>query len=131
VVGLVRIVALHAVAHCWRMDGLPSLHLLLVVATEAQGLGRRGNQLDPRYIPVDSDFVAAQATGRDRRVNRLSFALVLMALQAFRRVHILFEGNRVSFRESGGNRQNEQAHDLKYVGEGSISTRRCHWASTW
>jgi hypothetical protein len=54
-----------------------------------------------------------------------------VALQAFRRVHILLQGNRVSLRESGGNRQHEQARDAKYVGEGSTSTRRCHWASTW
>jgi hypothetical protein len=107
------------------MDRLPSLHLLLVVAAEAQGLRRRGDQLNPRYIPVDSDFMAAQATGRDRRVNCLSFALVFVALQAFGRVHILFERNRVGFSENGRNRQNEQAQNLKYVGEGAISTRRC------
>jgi hypothetical protein len=106
------------------MYGLPSLHLLLIVAAEAQGLGRRGDQLDARDVPVHPDFMAAQASGRDRRVNRLSFALVFVALQTFGRVDILFEGNRVCLRESGGNRQNEQTRDPKYVA-------RCHWASTW
>jgi hypothetical protein len=113
VVRLMRIVALHAVAHCRRMDRLPSLHLLFIVAAEAKGLGRRGDQLDPRDVPIDPDFVATQAPSRDRRVNRLSFALIFVALQAFGRVHILFDGNRVSLGESGGNRENEQAHDLK------------------
>src|SRR5579864_234189 len=119
VVRLVRIVALHAITHCRRMDGLPSLHLLLVVAAEAKCLGRRGDQFDPRYIPVDSDFVAAQAAGSDRRVNRLSFALVFVALQAFGRIHILFEGNRVSFSQGGGRRQYQQASNPEEIGQGS------------
>src|ERR1700756_1557288 len=131
IVRLVRIVALHAIAHCRRMHRLPSLHLLLVVAAEAKRLGRGRDQLDPRHIPVDPDFVAAQAPRRDRRMNRLSFALVFVALQALRRVHILFEGNRVSLRQSGRSRQHEQAHDLKYFGKASTSTLRCHRASTW
>src|SRR6201997_3355262 len=92
IVRLMRIMALHAVAHRRRMDRLPRLHLLLVMTAEAQRLGRRSDQLDPCYVAADPDFVAAQTPGCDRRVNCFSLALIFVALQALRRVDIFLEG---------------------------------------
>src|SRR5579864_77103 len=54
--------------------------------------------------------MAAQASRSNRRMDRLAFALVFMALQAFRGIHILVERNRMRLREGRRDRhhQNEK-----------------------
>ena len=105
------------------MDGLPSLHLLLVVATEAQGLGRCRDQLDPRYIPVDSDFVAAQAARRDCRVHRLTFGFLCVALQALRGINILVQRNRMRLPECRQRCHGQQKKGYEEWGENSLAWR--------
>jgi len=126
VVGLVRVVALHAIADCRRMDGLPYLNFLVVVAAEAEGLGCGSGQLDPGDIFVDPNFMTAQASGGDCRVNCLSFALIFVALETLRRVHILFKRYRVSL---GPGRRTGQRHKAssqeQNMGEGSSGA--CLW----
>jgi hypothetical protein len=91
-------VALHAIPNRWQVHRQSRLHLLFIVAGQAESLGRRGDQLDPGYIFADPHFVTAQATGGNRGVDRLPFALVFVALQALSRVHILFERDGVGLR---------------------------------
>jgi len=96
IVGLVRIVTLHAIANRRGMNRLARLYLLLIVAAQAERLGGSGDQLDPGDVAIDADFVAAQAAGRDGGVNCFPFAFVFVALQALGRIHVVFEGYRVS-----------------------------------
>src|ERR1700756_2691146 len=67
VVAGVGVVTLNAVAHCWRMHcPVKGRRVLLCVATQAEGLRSRSDQLDAGHIFIDSNFVATQAAGRDR-----------------------------------------------------------------
>src|SRR5579862_7129937 len=92
VVALVRVVALDAVAHRRRMHRpLNRGRIFFRVATEAERLRSRGDQLDSRYVLVDSDFMAAQTSRRDCRMNGLAFGLVFVAFKTFCRVDILVE----------------------------------------
>src|SRR3954464_14949390 len=61
IVRLVWIVALYAITHRRRMQGLPGLRLLFLVTAEAQGLCGGGRQFDSRDVVAHPDFVAAQA----------------------------------------------------------------------
>ena len=62
VIAGVRIVALHAIAHCRAVHRAFEIGCVLVgVAGEAQGRGRCGDQLHPGYVLVDPDLVTAHA----------------------------------------------------------------------
>lgn len=100
VVAGVRVVTLDAVAHGRRMHrSFESGGVFICVATQAQCLGSRSNQLDAGYVFTDPNFVAGQAAGRDRRMDCLTLRLILMAFEALRRVDILVERNRMLFRQ--------------------------------
>ena len=73
--------------------------ILIGVTGETQAGGRRGDQLNPGDVFVDSNFVTNVTAERDRGVDRFAFRLVLMARGAFCRVYVLVEGYRVNVRE--------------------------------
>ena len=56
---------------------------------------RRSRQLYAGDIFGDADFVATQATCRDRRVHCLTFSFFCVALQALRGIDILIQRNRM------------------------------------
>ncbi len=96
VVARVRVMARQAIAHRRRMHRSLDIRSLLVrMATDAKRNGRRRDQLYPRHILGDPDLMAAQAPALHRRVNKLVFGLVVVALQALLGVGILVQRNRV------------------------------------
>jgi hypothetical protein len=112
--------ALHTVAYRWGMDRLPGLNFFLVMATEAESLRRGRRQLNAGDISGDANFVAAQTTRSNRRVNRLSFGLVFVALDALRRVYILLERDWMSLGKGWQNRnRRDVTQNYKQLGEGS------------
>ena len=70
--------------------------VFVLMARQAELVGNGGVQLHPGYIFRDPHFMAAQASGCDRRMNRLPFGFVFVTLQALRRINILIKWNRVS-----------------------------------
>src|SRR5579862_8850524 len=72
--------------------------IFIRVTAEAQGLWCRSDEFDARDVAIDSNFVAAQTSRRDRRMNRLALGLVFVAFQAFCGVDVFFEGNWMLFR---------------------------------
>src|SRR5579864_8146698 len=94
--------------------------IFLRVATQAECLRSRGGQLDAGHIFVDSNFVAAQAAGRNRRMDGLAFRLILVALETLRRIYILVEWHRMFF---GPRRhqldQKKKCQQLKEAREGT------------
>lgn len=105
IVAGVRIVTLDAIAHRRRMHSSFKCGRVFVrVATQAKRLRSRSDQFDASHVLVDPNFVTAQASGRDGGMNRLPFRLVLMALQAFGRVDILIERNRMLHGPCGAHR---------------------------
>ena len=114
-----RIMALHAIADCGRMDRLSGLNLLFVVAAETESLRCRSRQLDASDIAVHPDFVATHTAGRDRRVNGLPFALILVALETLFRIDIFVERNRVSLGDGWQNRnRHHNSQQRESLGEG-------------
>lgn len=102
------------------MHRLTGLDFLLVVAAQAESLSRSGGELYPGDVPIHPYFMAAQAPGRNRRVNCFSFGLICVALNALRRVYILVERNGMSFRESWQNRNRDDiTQDCNCFGEDS------------
>ena len=96
------------------------------MAAEAERLRRRGGQLDPGDVVVDPDFVAAQAAGRDRRVNCFPFGLVFVALQALRGVDVLIQRNRMRLCKAGSaamRQQRKSAARIRRVGESFRAVR--------
>lgn len=89
----VGVVALEAVPNRWTVHRTFDICRFLVgVAGQAQTIRGRGDQLHPSYIFIGSDFMTTGATHRDRRMDRLTFRLVLVAGNA---------GGRISFRIKG------------------------------
>ncbi len=125
VVGGMRIVAGQAIAHSGLVDRALDLGRILVCVTSQAELVRNGcGQLNASDIFINANFVAAQATSRDRRVNCLSFALVLVALQALRRVDIFVERNRMRLGRRWKNRNRQNVRDQeKQFGEGWLPGR--------
>ena len=118
VVAGVRVVALHAIANRRSVNDTFNVGSILIgVAGEAKRVRRGRDQLDPRYIFIYPDFVAAQAAHRNRRVNRFPFGLVFMALQALLGVGVLVERNRVG-RGEGRCRSDEDCYNEQHHGEG-------------
>lgn len=76
----VGVVALEAVSNRWAVHGTFDISCFLVgVAGQAQSIRGRGDQLHPGYIFIVSDFMTTGATHRNRRVDRLTFRLILVA----------------------------------------------------
>ena len=114
-----RIMTLHAIPDRWRMHGLGGIELFLVMAAQAQRLRGRSRQLDSRDVFGDAHFVAAQASGRDRRMHGFAFALIFVALQALRRIDILVQRNRVRLRENRGRHYRQNKKRGENLGEDS------------
>ena len=93
--------------------------IFLRVATQTERLGRRGDQLDPGDVFVDPNFVTAQTSRRDGRVDRFAFRLILMALKALGRVDVLVERHGMLFGKCRNylNRYKENC-ELEEAGEG-------------
>ena len=82
VVATMRIVTLDAVAHGWRMNrSLDAGRVFFSVATQAQRLRSRCDQLDPRDVFVHADFVTAQTSSGDRGVHCLALGLFSVAFK--------------------------------------------------
>lgn len=113
-----RIMALYTIPDRRRMDRLASLYLLLVVTAEAERLGGRRDQLDAGNVAAHPNFMTAQASRRDGRVDRLPFALIFVALEALGRIDVLLEGDRVSLRQSRRYCHNHEAENLNPSWEG-------------
>lgn len=77
------------------------------MAAQAERLRGGGGQFDPGNIFRDSNFMAGQASSRNRRVNVLTFTLVFVALKALSRVHIFFERNWVGLGNCRHSRKNQ------------------------
>ncbi len=129
VVALVRIMALDAVAHRRRMDrSLQRRGIFVRVAAQAERLWSRRGQLDPRDVFVDAHLMTAQTSRGDRGVNGFALGLVLVAFEAFRRIHILVERHWMLFRPSRPCRnQQEQGQQLQKTGEGSSNWISFDW----
>jgi len=95
------------------------------MTTEAQRLRCGRDQLNAGHIPVDPNLVAAQATGRDRRVDRLPFAFVFVALEALGRIHVLFERNWVSLRQAEADRADQEADNPQEIEEVAFASFQC------
>ena len=80
-----RTVARQAVANSRLVHGALDLSCIFIaVAGETELIRSSGDQLDTGYVAVDPNFVAAQASGGDRRMDRFTRCLVLMALNTGR-----------------------------------------------
>jgi len=89
--------ALDAIPDRRRMDcPLQVCGVHVGMAGDTQRLGRGRLKLDPRDIFIDSNFVAAGATCLNRRVDNLSFGLVLVALNTLCGVGILVQWHGVN-----------------------------------
>ena len=98
VVASVWVVTLDAVAHRRRMHcPFEGRGVFLRVASQAEGLRSRSDQLDAGHIFIDPNFVATQAARRDRRMYCFALRLILMAFETLRRINILVERNRMLF----------------------------------
>ena len=90
IVAGMRVVTLDAVSHSGRMHRPFNSGCIFVrVATEAQRLRSRSDELDAGYVFIDPNFVTAQASRGNGGVDRLTLRFVLMALQALLGVNIL------------------------------------------
>lgn len=108
----VRIVALDAIADCRRVNvPFDGLGVFFGVASDAKRLRSRGDQLQPGYILIDSDLVAARTAHRHRRVDRLSFRLIRMALEAGLGVGLRIQRNRVLASERDTCREDHKKDD--------------------
>jgi hypothetical protein len=112
--------ALHTVAHRGGMNRLPGLDFFLVVATKAESLRSSRRQLNAGDVSGDAHFMAAHTPRSDRRVNRLPFGLVFVALDALRRVYILLERDWMSLGKGWQDRnRRDVTQNYKQLGEGS------------
>jgi hypothetical protein len=113
-----RIVTLQAIAHRRRVHrSLQRCRIFFRVTADAQGLRSRCDQLDSRDVFTYSNFVTAQTSGGDRRVDGLPFRFVLVALDALSRIDVLVERNRMLFRECRHRGDSGDQHKYKNVGE--------------
>src|SRR5271168_2327685 len=128
-----RIVALEAIAYRWRMNGsFESCCIFVGVATQAESLWRRSNQLDPRNVFVDPNFVTAQAASRDGGVDGFALGLIFVALQAFRGIDVLVERDRMLFGHRRPCREHDHQHKpMKNSGEGMPGTLGNDCRTAW
>jgi len=108
------------------------------VACEAQFRGAGLGEFYAGYIFISADFMAARATGRDGGVNGLSLRFLRVTFNAFRRIGILIQGDRMggSRRQwAGQKRQEEQPRELLVKGShanlwhGGVHVPRRHFES--
>jgi len=111
IVGSVRVMAFDAVADGGRMDRpFQRGRVLIGVAGDAERLRRRGRELYPGDVFIDSDLMAGQATHRDCGVDELSLRFILVAFQAFGRIDVLVQRNGVN---GGGGARHQQRDQSK------------------
>ncbi len=100
IVGLVRIVALDAIAHGRRVDrSFEGSGVLVSVTGDAKRLRSRGDELYAGDVFVDPHLVTAHAAHRDRGVDSFSLGLVFVTLNAFGCVRLRVERDRVNCAE--------------------------------
>lgn len=114
VVGDMRVMAGQAVPNRRLVDRALAVGRVLVGMTgDAQLVWGRSDQLYPGYIFVHPDFVTAQASGRDCRMDGFSFGLVLVTLETLRGIDVFVERHRMSLRHCrrNGYRKKQQLED--------------------
>jgi hypothetical protein len=103
-------VALHTVAHRWRVNRTFDVGSVLVrMACQAESERRRCDQFHPRDVFVDPDLVAGGASHRHRGMNRLALGLVFMAGDAGGSIGLRVKRDRM-FRGVGAACKSEE-HD--------------------
>lgn len=86
-----------AVAYGGRMhSALQRGRVFIGMASEAERLRSRSDELDVGGIFIDPDFMAAHASHRNRGMDGLAFRLVPVAFDALVRFGIRFQGNGVN-----------------------------------
>lgn len=113
--GIMGVMAHCAIPGDWRMQqSLSGGGLLILMALQAQRESRSRGQVYAGDVSPDTHFMAGKTAALDRRMNRFSFSLVLVAFEALCRVDILGERSRMLGRkevcsttngEQDGNRQ--------------------------
>jgi len=81
--------------------------VFVTVTGQAQFVRDCGDQLHPRNIFVDPNFVTTGASHRNGGMNRLALGFVCVALEALSGVYVLIQRDRMNFSES--TRRNYQA----------------------
>src|ERR1700686_1054004 len=124
VIAGVRVVTLDAVAHRRRMHrAFEGRGVFLRVASQAEGLRSRSDQLDAGPIFIDPNVMAAQAARRDRRMDRPPLGLLFRVLETLCRINILVERNWMLFRECRYEPdQKKKCQQLEEAGEGLTET---------
>src|SRR5271167_1869821 len=88
------------------------------VATQAECLRSRGDQLNASNIFVDPNFVTAQTSRGDGGMDSLALRLILMTLETFRRIDVLIERNRMLLCQSWHHLDRQEEHEqVDEVGE--------------
>jgi len=109
VVGNMRVVTFDAVAHGGRVYGPFEFGRVLVrMASDAERLRSRGDELYAGDIFVDPDFMAAQTTHRNSRVDGLACCPILMTFQALGSVGGLLQWHWVNRGSGVRNQQHER-----------------------
>lgn len=78
---------------------------------EAERLWSGSDELDAGYIFIGTDLVAARTAHRDGGVDELPLALVVMTLDAFRRIGLGVQRDGVNRAQQVHTAQQCQAHD--------------------
>ncbi|HSR06470.1 MAG TPA: hypothetical protein VLM42_04920 [Bryobacteraceae bacterium] len=111
VVRNMRVVALQAVTNRGAVNHARDLLCVFALMTgEAQGSSRSLRQFHVSRVAVYSYFVAGCAAHCNGGVDVFPFGAVFMAFQAFSRVRVLLERNRMNVRE---NRPRERKNNKK------------------
>src|SRR5579885_306458 len=92
VVGDVRIMALDAIPYRRAVHNTFDFGGVLVgMASKAESVRRRGDELYPGDVFVRANLMTAQTAHRDRRVDRLALGFILMTLEALFRISVRVE----------------------------------------
>ena len=92
----VRIMALRAVAHRRGMNrALAGNGLLVLMTLQAERPDRGSLQFDASDVPGDPDFMAGETTDGNGRMNGFPMRLLFVAFQAFGRVRIRIQRDRM------------------------------------
>ena len=122
--GSMGVVALETVSNCGRVDlSLNLCRIFVGVALETELDRRDFRQLDMRDIANRANFVTAQASRSDRRVNCFSIGLIFVTLEALRRINVLVERNRVGLGKCRRNRGDKGQNEGGQNSRGSLAAR--------
>ena len=123
----VRLVAGRATLFIRRLVYMPFLLQfgLIAVAGQADFVGDDGDELYAGDVSVDPDFMAAHAAHRNRRMDRLAFCLVSMALDALGAVGLRIEWDRVNGGGGARNQQRGQRKENQYMNAKNIAAAIC------